>query len=129
MKKLTLLLLLIVAISCSNDDDQSNSDLSGNWYLVNAYCYCAFDESLDLNDFKLHFDDSENILHLDNPTDSYFYINESGSYKYSIDGDIIHIEGANASYKYEIQESNLILTLLDDPLIADDELVLTYTRS
>lgn len=129
MKKLSILLFIAVAISCSKDDDQHiNSGLSGEWFLVNASCYCAFDDSINLNDFKLRFNDSEKILHLENPTESYYFINESGSYNYSLNGDIITIEGTNASYKFEIQGSHLILTFINDPAIADDELVLTFQR-
>lgn len=129
MKKVILFLFLAVSISCSNDDEPyKDAQLNGEWHLVNVSCFCGFDETIDFNDFTLRFENSENILHLDNPTDSYYYIAESGSYNYSIEGNIISIEGSNASYKYEIENSNLILTFIDDPAIADDELSLMYQR-
>lgn len=129
MKKVILFLLLAVSISCSKDDDPYNdARLSGEWHLVNISCFCGFDETIDFNDFTLRFENKVNILHLDNPTESYYYIAESGSYNYSIEGNIISVEGSDASFKYEFEDSNLILTLMDDPAIADDELSLLYQR-
>ena len=129
MKKLILFLFLAVSLSCSNDDDSYiDAQLSGEWRLVNIYCYCGFDPAIDFNDFTLRFEKEENILHLDNPTESYFYIAESGSYKYNIEGNIITIKGSEASFKYVFEDANLILTLLDEPAIADDELSLVYER-
>lgn len=129
MKKVILFVFLAVSISCSNDDHPNkNPELNGEWYLANISCFCGFDEGVDFNDFTLHFDNSKNMLHLDNPTESYYYIAESGSYEYNLQGNIISIEGSDDSYRYEFEDSNLILTLIDEPEIADDELSLTYHR-
>lgn len=103
-------------------------ELIGNWFLIEAQCHCAFDDTIDLQDFKLRFDNSENLIQLNNPTESYFYIAESGRYKYHLEGNIIKIEGVEDSYKYEVKGTTLILTRIDNPLIADDELVLTYKK-
>jgi len=129
MKKLVYLFFLAISISCSSDDDNNeNSELNGEWFLINISCFCGFDETINFNDFTLRFDNSENILHLDNPTESYFYIAESGSYEYNLQENIISIEGTGDSYRYYFEDSNLILTLIDDPTIADDELSLMYQR-
>lgn len=129
MKKIVFLLFLAVFTSCSTDDDKSeNLQLEGDWYLTNVYCYCGFDESIDFKDFKLRFDDSKNIVQLENPTEDYYYIAETGEYNYSLEGNILIIEDAEP-YTYEIKGSTLILTYIDEPAIADDELVLTYQRN
>lgn len=128
MKKMIFLLLLAVFVSCSaNDDKQEDLQLNGEWFLIEAACYCGFDDEIDLKDFKLRFDETGDIVHFDNPTDSYFYIAESGTYGYELDENVILIDGAEP-YRFEINGSNLILTRIDDPGIADDELVLTYQR-
>ncbi len=128
MKKLIFSLCIIFSVSCSTDDNKSEeSQLTGEWFLIDAACYCGFDDAIDLKDFLLQFDGQENRVHFDNPTDSYFYIAKSGTYKFELDENILYIEGAEP-YTFEIKGSNLILTRIDDPRIADDELVLSYQR-
>lgn len=96
--------------------------------MIEVDCYCAFEEDIDLQDFKLIFDDSGNTLHLDNPTEAYYYIAETGAYKYDLEGDIIKLSGLNNTFKFKTEGNKLVLTLIDDPQIADDELVLTYQK-
>lgn len=129
MKKNILVLLMAVMSSCSSDDKETtNPNLIGEWFLISADCFCAFDETINLQDFKLSFEESGETLHLDNPTESYYYIGETGSYKYNLEGNILKINGVNRSFKFETEGNKLILTLIDDPQIADDELVLTYQK-
>jgi hypothetical protein len=129
LKKLLLLILIGASLSsCANDDDINGSaELSGDWYLTSMQCYCAFDPSVKFEDFTMQFEENQNVVHFSNPTEDYYYISPSGSYNYVIDGDILKIRGA-APFKYEISGSRLILTLIDRPEIADDELVLYYEK-
>ena len=130
MKKSFLILLIAIISACSGDDEGNQSPrLSGDWMLISADCQCAFDETINLQDFKLRFDDSGNTLHLDNPTESYYYIAETGAYKYDLEGDILKISGLNNTFKFKTEGNKLVLTLIDDPQIADDELVLTYLKN
>lgn len=129
MKKLILVFLLAVLYSCSgNDDGDDNSRLSGEWMLIKADCFCAFDDDINLQDFKLIFDDSGKTLHLENPTEAYFYIAETRTYRYDLEGEILKIRDLNHAFKVRTEGNKLVLTLIDDPQIADDELILTYQR-
>lgn len=129
MKKIILVLLIAIMSSCSSADDvTTNPNLSGEWFLLSADCFCAFDETVNLQDFKLSFDDSGETLHLENPAESYHFIAETGPYKYNLEGNILKINGVNKLFKFETEGNKLILTLIDDPQVADDELILTYQK-
>ena len=116
-------------VSCTSDDESiDGSQLNGQWYLTNIDCFCEFYPSIEFNDFKLRFDDPEKVVYLNNPTEDYFYIAESGAYEYMLqEGSIIKIIGGD-SFHYEVEGSTLFLTRIDDPAIADDELILTYQK-
>lgn len=126
MNKITFLLILSIFVSCSNKDDSEPENLlTGEWYLSEVECFCAF-ESTNFEENTLRFDSTKNILYLYNPPENPAFLAETGSYEYVIDEDIIIINGE--AFHYEIQNSALILTFVDEPEIADDELVLRYNR-
>lgn len=126
MKKLLFLLVLAISTSCSNKDDSEEEILlTGEWYLSDADCFCPIESTRNLEENTLRFDSVKNILYLYNPPENPAYIAETGSYEYIIDEDIIIINGSEA-FQFEINNSTLILTYVDEPGIADDELVLRY---
>lgn len=127
LKKLIFLLIIVISGSCSNKDDSEKEKLlSGEWYLSEVNCFCYFDSN-NFEEYTLRFDTSKNTLHLNNPAGNPFFIAESGSYEYIIDEDTIIINGSEA-FQFEMNNSSLILTYVDEPEIADDELVLRYNR-
>ncbi len=127
MNKLIILFAITLLCSCSNkDDSEKETLLSGEWYLSEVNCFCEFDSN-NLEEYTLRFDTSRNTLHLNNPAGNPFFIAESGSYEYIIDEDIIIINGTEA-FQFEMNNLTLILTYVDEPNIADDELVLRYNR-
>lgn len=128
MKKILFILISVLIISCSNDDDSGNNHrLKGDWFLTRADCFCGFDPSIDFSDFTLRFDNSRMVVHINNPAEGNSFIAEPGSYNYTLDDTTIKINGAEP-FKYELTGSTLILTKMDHPEIADDELVLTYKK-
>lgn len=130
MKRILILALSLVFLSaCSNNDDnaQVDSELHGTWMLTNIACFCGFDPETNFNDFSLIFNNSENTVIVDNPREDYFYIANSGTYQYNLNGDVIKINGSE-DFKYKIEGNNLILSRVDDPRIADDELDLAYKK-
>lgn len=127
MNKLIILFAITLLVSCShNDDSEKEILLAGEWYLSEVNCFCFFDSN-NFEEYTLRFDTSKNTLHLNNPAGKPYFIAESGSYEYTIDKEIIIINGSEAFY-FERNNSNLILTYVDEPGIADDELVLRYNR-
>ncbi len=119
--------MTIITASCSGNDDNETAMLEGNWYLAKIECYCVFDPSIDIKDFTLSFETKQNVVYIDNPTEDYFYISRSGSHAYILEGNILKVEDAEP-YTFEVKGANMILTRIDDPGIADDELVLYYEK-
>ncbi len=117
--------LFLASCSNSDDDPKIDSQLNASWMLTNIDCFCGFDPATNLNDFTLLFKASENSVIVQNPREDYFYIANSGSYNYTLSNDTIKINGSD-DFKYSINGDLLTLIRVDDPQIADDELVLTY---
>ena len=123
-----LLLSAVFLSACSNDDSPKiDGQLSGTWMLTNISCFCGFDSETNFNDFTLRFKDSENRVVVQNPREDYFYIANSGTYNYTLTDDTLKINGSD-DFKYIVDGDILILTRVDDPQIADDELDLTYKK-
>lgn len=130
MKKIGILLLSVIFLSsCSNSDDDSQIDaeLSGTWMLTNISCFCGFDSDTNFNDFSLNFKDSKNSVIVQNPREDYFYIADSGTYNFTLSNGIIKINGSD-DFKYIVTGDILTLTRVDNPQIADDELILNYKK-
>ena len=130
MKSILIFVLSSVFLSaCSNSDDNPkiDSELRGTWMLTNISCLWWFDPETNFNHISLNFNDSENSVIVQNPREDYFYIANSGTYNYTLTDDTIKINGSD-DFKYMVDGDILILTRVDDPQIADDELGLAYKR-
>lgn len=130
MKRILILVLSAISLSaCSNNDDtlKNDSELSGSWMLTNISCFCGFDAETNINDFTLQIRDAEKKITVQNPREDYFYIANSGTYTYSLNGDILRINGSD-DFNYKIDGDILLLSRIDNPQIADDELDLTYKK-
>ncbi|NHF58550.1 copper resistance protein NlpE [Flavobacteriaceae bacterium TP-CH-4] len=126
MKRITTLLLAVLLMaSCSKgSDDIVNVELEGKWELTNAFCFCFFDPDTDFSVHGISFEGS--MLTVTNSEELRF-LGASGTYSYAADGNLITLENGN-QYRYVIEDNVLRLTYVDNPDIADDELVLEYIR-
>ena len=128
MKKLfTILFLTILFVSCSNDNnDDSNTTptpLEGKWTLTNVSCFCAFGNNPDFSGHKLIFEG--NNLNVENTGEFKFFTNAAGDF--TVQGNLITFKNGE-QYTYELKLGALSLTFVDDPQIADDEIVLAYKQ-
>ena len=128
MRKLLIIATLISILSSCSNEEIKDERLNGDWYLTNAYCFCAFDPNTDFKDFTLNFDNSKQTVSIANPAETYYFIAENGSYGYQLSNNEISFKGLTTSYKYSIENDVLTLDKIDDPQIADDELTLIYQR-
>ncbi|MGB5555761.1 MAG: hypothetical protein WBM83_13980 [Flavobacteriaceae bacterium] len=126
MKRITtILLLFIFMISCSKDaDDVINVELEGKWTLAEVYCYCGFTDNTDFSTNKITFAGS--ILSVENSGEYQFLSNAAGNY--TVDGNLITFKSGQ-QYSYVVNGTLLELTFVDDPGIADDELLLVFEKS
>lgn len=124
------LLFLSLFVSCDQLDEVGEppmtSDLDGKWTLQSARCFCFFPDDFDFSVHQLDFDSVANEVRVENSDDTFFVIN-SGIYPYSVIDDRITVNGT-LEYTYRIESNSLILSLVDDPQIADDEISLFYSK-
>lgn len=131
MKKIGILLLSFIFISaCSNNDDnpQIDGNLSGTWMLTSVSCFCIDEPESKLNEYSINFKTSQNTIDIQNPNGESFYIAENGSYNYNIANNKISLDGVFTSFNYSIKNNILTLEKIDNPQIADDELILVFKK-
>jgi len=128
MKKLLFLVLSIALFTSCTKDEVKDEQLSGEWYLTNAYCFCLPESEIDINEFTLSFGNSNQQVTIGNPAATYYYIAEDGTYKYNLDNRHISFEGISPGFTYSIENDILTLVKIDDPQIADDELTLVFKK-
>jgi hypothetical protein len=123
----TLLFLTSIVFSCSNenkdDTDVTLTALEGTWILTNVSCFCSFGENPDFSGHKLTFEG--NNLKVENSGQFEFLIDAEGIF--SLQGDLITLKNG-LQYTYVLKNDELALSFVDNPQIADDEILLTYTR-
>ncbi|KAA2219591.1 MULTISPECIES: hypothetical protein [Maribacter] len=129
MKRFLGLMMLVYLISCDSDNDPVIQDtgLNGEWILQEVSCFCAFDANVDFSETRLIFETDTNTLTVINEgTDRFF--KESGVYRYGGQNNVLDFTD-NTSYQFEVAENQLTLVYLDNPQIADDEVVYSFRRS
>ncbi len=129
MKKLVFCLLFVgVVFSCENSDDSTPTpiDLNGKWELQSASCFCFYPEDFDFSAHKIIFENDEGTLTIENSTET-FFITGSGSYDFQIQDNKVIINNT-WEFTFEIKGDSLIMSFVDNPEIADDEVTLTYKK-
>ena len=117
--------MTLLLISCTKDfDDVIHVELEGKWVLTDVSCYCGFGENPDFSGHKITFKGSN--LNIENLGEFEFLSDAAGIY--TVDGNRITFKNG-AQYTYVIQGTTLKLTYVDEPNIADDEVLLVYVRS
>ncbi|MBT8308283.1 MAG: hypothetical protein KJN85_15195 [Maribacter sp.] len=128
MKKLfTILFITLMFISCSSDDndnlDTTPTPLEGKWILTNVFCFCSFGENPDFSGHKLTFEG--NNLKVENTGEFDFLADAEGIF--SLQGDVITFKNG-IQYTYALKTDVMAISFIDNPQIADDEILLTYKR-
>jgi hypothetical protein len=129
MKKLVFCLLFVgMLFSCEDSDDNTTTltELNGKWELQNVSCYCFFPDDFDFSQHKIDFNSDDRILTVENSSET-FFISGSGSYDFLIENNKISIKDIG-EFTFEIKGDLLVLSFVDNPDIADDEITLTYKK-
>ncbi|TMU55446.1 hypothetical protein [Flagellimonas algicola] len=124
MRNFLFAFLMLVLSSCTSDDDINPSD--DKWVLDNVVCFCFFGEDFDFSVHSIRFDEDSGMVTIENTGDSEF-IAPAGTYPFTDNGSVIGIEGRE--YTYEEDGDSLILTYVDNPQIADDEITYYYSKN
>ena len=130
MKKAFILLLMIGILACSDDDNSvqfESNPLNGEWILTDVSCFCFFPNPPDFNLTFFNFHTRDNMLTITHFGNSN-YFREEGTYSYTVSGDRFTMSDGR-SYDYFIQGNTLSIVFVDEPNIADDEILYTLVRS
>ena len=115
------------AVSCSTDSPEEgvvNVDLEGEWILELVSCFCFFETDTDFSTHRISFEGSSLVVA--NEGDNNFF-SENGVYNYSVEGNLITLTDG-PQYRYQVDNQQLQLSFVDDPLLADDEITFSYYK-
>lgn len=129
MKKFYLLIIaaLLILSSCEENNDFYSESLDGTWILQKAICFCHFGDDFDFNQHKIIINHQKNSLEIQNSNETNF-ITTSGQYPLGVNGNELSID-KNQKFTFVQNDNSLTLTYVDNPMIADDEIVLEYIRA
>lgn len=124
MRNFLFVLLVLFISSCTSDDDIDPGD--DKWVLNNVVCFCFFGEDFDFSTHSIQFNRETQMVVIENDAENAF-IAPAGTYPYVDNNGVIGIE--DREYIYEEDGDMLKLTFVDEPLIADDEIIYFYTKN
>ncbi len=123
-----LFVSVLLFISCSEDDTVAvDSALDGKWILSEVSCFCFFDEDFDFSQHALTFESASQEITVENSINTFFITPLPGIYPYTVNDTTVRINN-DREYRYEITGNMLVLTFIDNPNIADDEITLRYNK-
>jgi len=127
--KLFLFSVLFIVQMCQNDNiTKISNELNGQYILQNISCFCFF-EDYDFSVNQLWFFPNKNLLVSKGNEFDGVYIsspNQPSEY-YLIDG-VLTLTNSNREYVVNFNDDEVILTFIDDPLIADDEITYYFKK-
>lgn len=124
-----LMLFTLLFFSCSQEDVShfaGDTDLNGAWRLTGVACFCFVGDNIDFGDTALTFDAGRDMVTVAHSGKGTFF-QEEGTHMYRGSGYRLLFTDGEA-YKYELKENILKLIYVDDPMIADDEVVYTFKK-
>ncbi|NAY92033.1 hypothetical protein GTQ34_08885 [Muricauda sp. JGD-17] len=126
MKKTILMLCALGIVACSSNDNNDIEPTGEKWVLNSVVCFCFFGDNVDFSTHTIQFDRTNKNVVIENDEVIQFLAPE-GTYPYTVDGSVITI--LERQYRYQEDGDSLILTFVDEPLIADDEITYFYSRN
>jgi len=130
MKKIILLFLFISFIfSCSNTDDVSKTpEIKGQYILQNVSCFCNLD-NYDFTKNQLWFFPEQDLLvSKGDINDGIFISKPNEPSKFLIYDGVLTLNDNEREYTIEGKQNEIILSYIDNPNIADDEITYVFKK-
>lgn len=127
MKHLAIGFLLLI-LNCERKDVSSFTQLEGQWILERVSCFCNFD-NYDFEENQLWVFPKENLLlskGVEGKALSISSLNQAEEFFYS--NDILTVVSTQRSYIVRLTENELMLSYIDNPQIADDEITFVFRK-
>lgn len=127
-----ILAIALAMTMCEKTDTESTlnpfSEIQNRYILKNAQCYCAF-EDYDFSTNELWFFPEPSVAVSKGLGSKGLYVSSPNEPEnYSVKEDIIEFEQSGNSYYFKIENESLVLSNIDDPQIADDEIIYSFEK-
>lgn len=128
MKLLPYLFLLLISM-CEKTEFQKNSEnIEGQYILQDVSCFCYFD-NYDFTKNQLWFFPKKNLLiSKGDINDGIYLTNPNKPYEYQIYNGVLTLNEIDKEYTIEHDEEKIILSYIDNPAIADDEITYVFKK-
>ena len=127
-----ILAIALAMTMCEKADTVSTvnpfSELQGRYILKNVQCYCFFDDyDFETNELWF-FPESEAAISKGLGTTGLYVSSPNEPENYKVKDDIIEFGKSGKSYYFRLENESLVLSNIDDPKIADDEIVYYFEK-
>jgi hypothetical protein len=126
MKKLILLLLFIPLVSC--ETSETKEDIKGQYILQDVICFCYFDNYDFTKNQLWFFPEEELLVSKGDSNDGVFITKPNKSSKFLIYDGVLTLNESGKEYTIEVKQDQIILTYIDNPDIADDEITHVFKK-
>lgn len=115
--------------ACDDDDNISDSNLEGGWNLVSYTFFGPELPELNDGDVKWTFNVINSTVVIENNVAAtYPFMEDLGTYNYTIFNDIIAIDGVG-DYQYTVTENELRMDSNTNPAISADGPILRFEKN
>jgi len=130
MKKLILILLFIpLVFSCSGADEVSKtSEIKGQYILQDVSCFCYFDNYDFTKNQLWFFPEQDMLVSKGDINDGIFITKPNEPSKFLIYDGVLTLNDNEKEYTIEVKQNEIILTYIDNPEIADDEISYIFKK-
>ena len=126
MKKLILLLLFIPLVSC--ETSETKEDIKGQYILQDVICFCNFDNYDFTKNQLWFFPEEELLVSKGDSNDGVFITKPNKLSKFLIYNGVLTLNESGKEYTIQVKQDELILTNIDNPDIADDEITYIFKK-
>ncbi len=123
--------ILIASIFLFNSCDELEevkpiqNGLNGQWELQSVSCFCFFEDDFDFTTSSVVFSATENTASFEHTEEA--FVIATGVYGYTINNNQISF-GDDRWFVFSIEDTNLTLSYVDEPEIADDEITYVFKK-
>ena len=123
-----LMLYFLFLLSCNNETIIETPRVEGQYILQDVSCYCDFDNYDFTKNQVWFFPDDDILVSKGDSKNGVFISKPNEPSKYQIYNGILTLNETGKEYTIELDEDKIILSYIDNPDIADDEITYVFKK-
>ena len=128
MKLFLFSLLFVVQMSQKHSITKNSDKLSGQYILQNVSCECFFEDyNFSVNQLWV-FPSKNLIVSKGNEYDGVYISSPNKPEEYNLIDGVLTLTDSNKEYVVNFNDDEVVLTFIDDPLVADDEITYYFKK-